>query len=430
MKKTPVLFSVLMILALLSGCTSLKRYKSATFKAADNSLVGMDLFGYQLTPSETSPAGKNLWELSASAQTQLIQILDARYPDNTQFIQALNYEYLTAGAVPYDDYTGKNLRMVFTISKKRNYAALRGGVQAGHFSPADRIEYLKFSLKIPAETNLRFTEWNRFSTEYGEIEIGDISFTRSLDLDAEGTIAERADLDGAVSLDRTEKQKVRSRYLKLNGSISEHQIEIEEEGTREIDLTGNVIVDVSVDFSAFPERITVPLFSRDEQAGEGASGLEALTFIDVLVPRMEDIPDTITGILELEYVYRHVRSGWKTFQEWDDRVEYYTGTVRKAIPLFYREDYLPSFYCIGTDLVDRNALKIRTAPGRTYPLQFRSYSDASEFFHWLNALSVSEADVADGITIGSHTLMFEGRPLTGERLTGISGLKVMPVFGD
>ncbi|HER07952.1 MAG TPA: hypothetical protein ENO20_03485, partial [Bacteroides sp.] len=313
MKKTPVLFSVLMILALLSGCTSLKRYKSATFKAADNSLVGMDLFGYQLTPSETSPAGKNLWELSASAQTQLIQILDARYPDNTQFIQALNYEYLTAGAVPYDDYTGKNLRMVFTISKKRNYAALRGGVQAGHFSPADRIEYLKFSLKIPAETNLRFTEWNRFSTEYGEIEIGDISFTRSLDLDAEGTIAERADLDGAVSLDRTEKQKVRSRYLKLNGSISEHQIEIEEEGTREIDLTGNVIVDVSVDFSAFPERITVPLFSRDEQAGEGASGLEALTFIDVLVPRMEDIPDTITGILELEYVYRHVRSGWKTF---------------------------------------------------------------------------------------------------------------------
>lgn len=428
MKKAPLLFSGLFILLLLTGCTSLKRYRSATFKARDNTLAGMDLFGYQLTPSGTSPAGKNLWELSASAQTRLIQILDSRYPDNSQFISALNHEYLTEEAIPSYDYTRKNLRMVFTISRERDYPSLKGGSLSGHFSPADRIEYLKFSLAIPDDYNLHFTEWNRYGTEYGEIEIGDISFTQSLDLEAEGTVYERVDLDGTASLRRTEKQEIRSRYLKLNGSISENKITIEEEGTREIDLTGNVIVDVSVEFDAFPERITVPLFSGTGKTAEDTTRVAALQFMDVLVPRIEEAPDTIRAVLELDYVYRHVKSGWKTFQEWDDHVEYYTGSIRKEIPLFHRDDYLPSFYCIGTDRDEKKAVKTRSAPGRTYPLYFRSYSDASRFCEWLTGYPAS-VDQADEIIIGTDTLIFDGKPMTGGRVID-ELLKVMPVYSS
>jgi len=430
MKKASLVLSGLVVLFLLTGCTSLKRYSSATYKAVDNTLVEMDLFGYQLIPSGIFPAGKNLWELSASAQTRLIQILDARYPDNTQFIHALNHEYLTEEAVPCYDYTRKKLRMVFTISKKRNYTVLKGNSLSGNFSPADRIEYLKFSLKIPDNYNLRFTEWNRYATEYGEIEIGDISFTRSLDLEAEASATGQVDLGGTGSLGRSEGQEIKSRYLKLNGSISKNTIEIEEEGTREIDLTGNVIVDVSVEFSAFPERITIPLFSLKARTGEDTSRVAALQFMDVLVPRMEEVPDTIRAILELDYIYRHVRSGWKTYQEWDDHVEYYTGSIRKEIPLFHREDYLPVFYCIGTDRGERRTVKIRSAPGQTYPLQFRSYSDASRFSDWLTDYSASAGTAGDEITIGKDTLVLDGIPLTRDRVARGYRLKVMPVYGD
>ncbi len=429
MKRGHYIISLLCILLVLTGCTTLKRYRSATYQAVDNSLVGMDLFGYQLTPSGTAPEGRNLWELSASAQTQLIQILDDRYPDNAQFIQALNQEYLSDPAGPVYDYTKKNLRMVFTISKRRDYASLSGGYPSGHFSPADRIEYLQFSLSIPEETHLRFTEWNRFTTEYGEIEIGDISFTRSLDLEAEGVLPEEVDLGSSGFFGRTERQKVRSRYLILNGSIGEHRIEIGEEGTREIDLTGNVIVDVSVEFSPFPERITVPIFNTAGHSPVDTGAVAALRFMDVVVPRMEEAPDTICAVLEMNYVYRHVRSGWKTYQEWDDRVEYYTGSVSKKIPLFYKEDYLPSFYCIAAGEDEKEALRVRAVPEMIYPLQFRSYPEATSFFNWLHTQAAPELEEEEPIAIGSHVLIHDGVPLTRNSLNRLNDLKVMPVFG-
>ncbi|MCK4745981.1 MAG: hypothetical protein KAT15_03060, partial [Bacteroidales bacterium] len=255
--RTPTMLvagSILLVIA--SGCTSVKRFKSATYKGQDDSLVDMALFGARLDAPGVEMKGRNLWDLSASAQTQLIQILDGRYPDNEQFTGAMNQEYLVKGTDPVMDYTTSNLRMVFTISRKNDFSSIKEGT--GRFSPADRIEHLKFTLEVSPESNLHFTGWNRYTTEYGEIEIADVSFSRSLALETEYS-DETAGGKAQGSFSRSEDQAVRSRYLKLNGSISGRKLEIEEEGTREIDLTGNVIADVSLEFDGFPERITIPL---------------------------------------------------------------------------------------------------------------------------------------------------------------------------
>ncbi len=435
MKKLSFLLSGFLLLFFITGCTSVKRFKSATYKAQDNSLVDMNLFNYSLKAAGSETSGKNLWELSASAQPQLIQILNSRYPDNEQFTRALNHEYMVDGSVPTFDYTSMDLGMVFTISKLRDYSVINDG--SGRFSPADRIEYLKFSLEIPDHYNLYFTKWNRYVTEYGEIEIADVSFTRSLELEAEGSVKEKTDIAGKGTISRGEKQGIRSRYLKLNGSISDTRIEIEEEGTREIDLSGNVIADVSLKFSGFPERLTIPLFSGGKQDGDkkdgawpGSPAVDALKFVDVLVPRMKDAPDTIKAVLELDYVYRHVQSGWKTYQEWDDHVEYYTGTVKKEIPLFTKKDYLPLFYCIGTEHPQKRAMKIRTGAGKEYPLQFKDYSDASGFFMWLVNLPGhgDEPESGKAIKIGENTLLFNGKPITPDKVISEADLKVLPVY--
>ncbi|MFO7935862.1 MAG: hypothetical protein R6U78_17490, partial [Bacteroidales bacterium] len=115
-------------------------------------------------------------------------------------------------------------------------------------------------------------------------------------------------------------------------------------------------------------------------------------------------------------------------QEWDDHVEYYTGSLRKEIPLFHRQDYVPSFYCIGTEGQERKIVKIRSGTDRTYPLQFRSYSDALRFFDWLRGHSDSREVPGDKITIGQDTLVFDGIPLTREQVSYETGLKVMPVY--
>lgn len=425
MKKPSLLLSVFLLLILFSGCSSVKRYQSAEWKGQDNSLVDMELFGARLEHLSAEDLEKNLWDLSASAQTQLIQILNERYPDNEQFIGALSKEYLTGSKFSDLDLTRKDLRMVFTISRERDYRALNE--TSSRFSPADRIEHLKFSLELPLEYNLSFVRWNRYSTEYGEIEIADVSFSASLDLDADGML-KQTDVGGKSSFSRSEQQELKTRFLKLNGSISDRVIGIEEEGTREIDLTGNVIADVSLEFLGFPERIALPVFSGVSEITGGETGLSGIRFVDVLVPRMEEVPDTIQASLTLEYVYRHVQSGSRTFAEWDDQVEYYTGLVKKQVPLFLKSDYLPGFYCIADRLDRSELLKIRQGEDREFLLQFVSHQDASRIVEWLEGIpDIGGDETIAPLVVGRSSLYFKGKSLSGEEASKISW-KVVPVY--
>ena len=123
-------------------------------------------------------------------------------------------------------------------------------------------------------------------------------------------LSDKTDIGLNVSVRKEEDQEIRSRFLKLNGKISEQKIEIEEEGTREIDLTGNVIADVAVEFAGFPERITIPLFADGDGNNNRLPEVTALKFVDVVVPQIQAAFDTIRAILLCDYVYRHVQSGW------------------------------------------------------------------------------------------------------------------------
>jgi len=419
-------YTWMLVIALLinSGCTTVKRFKTASYVGEDHALVDMSLFGARLDEPSPGSEVKDLWDLSASAQTQMIQILHERYPDNAQFTAALNREYLRKGTGPVTDMTTRDLQMVFTISKDRDYSQL--GNRDGTFSHADRIEYLKFSLEIPPEFNLHFTGWNRYATEYGEIKVADMSFSRSLDLDAD-LDAELVEGGARGSISRSEEQVINTRYLKLNGFISDRRIEIEEEGTRGTDLTGNVTANVSMVFDAFPERITIPLFTGKEW--DGAPGVSALKFTDVMVPRLEEAPEVVEAALSLEYIYRHVISGEKTFQEWDDRVAYYSGKIEKRVPLFSRSEVVPRFYCIGSDADSREVIRVRTPAGEEFLLQFADYGMAMRFFDWLARESgYPDQPAGSPVEIGRHTLIFRDRPLTWHTLAGGDPVKVMPVY--
>ena len=139
------LFAGSVLLFSLCGCTSVKRFKTAAYKGEDNRLVEVDLFHTRLSADPAAVKEKNLWTLSANAQTRLIQILGERYPDNEQFMSVLSGSYGTDDD-QWEDYSRKDLRMVFTLSKSRDYEVLNDS--RGRFSPADRIECFSLSLEI------------------------------------------------------------------------------------------------------------------------------------------------------------------------------------------------------------------------------------------------------------------------------------------
>lgn len=428
-------FFVLLLMAgmlFATTCTSIKRYKSIEITGKDSTLADINLFGFRLSQAKPEKQRKSLWDLSADAQTQFLRILNSRYPDNEMFFSSLNYEYMNGqDEMLSNDYATRDLRLIFSVSRKRDYSK-EGNFSRTVLSPADRIEYLKISLKIPEKINLRFTGWNMYTTEYGSVDIADVSFSRSFDLGESASLNAgkeplqgTAAVEGKSSFSRKEDQKIRYRYLKLNGNISGKKIEMEEEGTREIDLTGNIIADVSLEFKKFPESLTTITCLKDSTGKFNDPDRIKINFTDVVVPYLVKPEDTIKVNVKMDFIYRNVGHGRRTFQEWDDRVKYFTGSVEKEFPLFTRSDYVPHFYCIGTDCTQKELLKVKSADGSTEALKFRSYSEATAFYEWLRQYVYREGNQEKAIRIGRDTLKYQSTDLTPEKFKRDSCFKVL-----
>lgn len=419
----------------MESCTTLSRYKSAKDSETDNTLADIDLFGIKLSEAKPEKDGKSLWDLSADAQSQFLKILNSRYPDNEMFINSMNFEYMKGGTeILSNDFAKKELRLIFSVSKKRDYSEISDLLKTG-LSPADRIEYLKISLEIPGKTNLRFTGWNMYTTDYGSVDIADVSFSRTLDQGvsaslSSGSLPVRGNtlIESSSSVNRKEDQAIKYRYLKLNGRINEKKIEMEEEGTREIDLTGNIIADVSVEFDRYPEVITWIAGLRDSAGKFNEPEALVLNYSDVVVPYLINREDTIKAVVKMNYIYRNVGKGRKTFQEWDDRVKYFSGNIEKIFLLFTGSSYMPHFYCIGTDCPQKELLKINSASGNPVTLKFRTYREATSFYEWLKYYFSKNGHKGKTVNIGGKTVMFKDGDLTADRVIGDTCFRVLTYY--
>ncbi len=437
MKRGLIITLTIPLIAISVTCSTLKRYKSVDAPGVNNSLAGIDLFGYRLSGASPENAGKTLWDLSADAQSQYIKILNSRYPDNDKFMEAMSFKYLNEEATPVsEDFVSKDLRLIFSVSKIRDY---RKDISSSrlNLSSADRIEYLKITLNIPEGSPVRFTGWNMYTTEYGSVDIADISFSRTLELAASGTLlSDKNESGGEISsggkslVSSKEEQSLKYRYLRLNGRLNYNEIEMEEEGIREIDLTGNIIADVSVQFDKFPEILTVITGLKDSSGKFNDPEKFRIKYYDVTVPGMEKLKDTIYAILKMDYLFRNVLKGRRTFPEWDDRIKYYSGTVTKTIPLFISDDYVPDFYCIGTDGLPgkRDVLKLSAPSGKVYSMIFRTRPEATAFQEWLIHYFKNAGNNGKPLRIGEQTLKFRDGDLTAGLFAEHSGFMILPLY--
>jgi hypothetical protein len=428
---------------LATACSTVRRYSSADHTqrekpiflargADEDSLrVRMDISDSKISNPAPSSEGKSLWDLGNEGQKELITILSERYKDNDKFTEVLNTQYLsddggTGGAI---DYVRKNVRIVFSISRWHPYQIM-GKVNG--FSPADRIEYLKYKLTLDdSASTIKFTSWNKYGTAYGSINIADVNFQESLSASAgagnSAGIVTGGSGSGAgvsASASKAEAQKVRYRYIQLNGSISNKSLQLESEGTREVDLAGNVTADVTMEFDAFPEVLYTISKVKNDSGIFLQPGEVHLSETVALVPKETTI-HSIRALLTYDYAYRHVEKGDKTFYEWDDKVKYVTGTVSKEVTLMKAKDILPPFCCLkfqcDTSTHNKNFIKIRNlAAGlgvQETNLAFPSQSAANSFITWLVSYKCSPAELDQPIKLkNGYALWYNGSFLTRQRI--------------
>ncbi len=376
----------LVLLLLLSGCSvvqlfessKIKRYKNVKYeklKLNERDLVDIELFSSKISKKPTIKRTKSLWDLKGEGQAELVKTLDKRNGKEKEFLNALNNSYMKANSL-IRDYTNLNLKMIFSISKLRNYAKLAEENKKDStkpvFSDADRIAYLKFVVKRLESTPFKFVSWNKFETEYKTINIGDVTFDQNFSFTgginatttdsssntrvtgddtvlSSGANVLNPTLSGTASTNTKEFQKISYRYLALNGSLTEDSIVIEQEGVREIDLAGNVVVDVTLKFDGYSTDIADFSYTKVKNEMGKVPAKVSLKLNTVKLPYYDRLQDLYL-LLDYEYVYRHVtnRKGQKTFYEWDDRIKYYEGSKSNStFKVLSVNDYLPEFYELG-----------------------------------------------------------------------------------
>jgi hypothetical protein len=432
--KAKKLISLALLCWLIFSCTSLRRYNSAEICGTDNSLADVSLFGLKLADANPAPSAKTLWDLSADAQSQFIKILNNRFPDNSEFLRAMNLVYVNSLIDPLPtDLLTKDLRLVLSVSKQRGYTG-RTGSGAAVLSPADRIEYLKLTLRLPDSSGLHFRYWNHFSTEYGTIDIGGVSFSRSIDANFSGensieTGARTADiLAGAkTNILRKEDQQIRYRYILLNGRIRDNMLEAEEEGTREIDLTGNLLADVSLGFDGAPLIVSRLQDLTDSLGRFNPPRKITLRTEELSVPVYRRLSDTIFAELNMDYVFRCVSRGQRTFQEWDDHVKYYKGTVSRQVALMTAGDYVPQFFLIGDGKAESESCLIHIAGnGKSVPLVFRSGQEAESFLKWMSSHFSHPENAFRPVGISGYKFILQTDTLNGSSWSKYNGIRVIP----
>ncbi|UWY27426.1 hypothetical protein N4T20_17050 [Flavobacterium sp. TR2] len=433
----------LCLLFVITGCTTVKRYKSIADSKEDNaSRVDLSIFGLKIEPATAVDNSKTLWDLSGEGQAELIKNFALRSTDTDKLTALLNTKYLKASEKPSSDFTSKNIQMIFSVKKNRDFVKIKDSNPP--YTSADRIEYLQFSLTIPKSIPLKFVKWNKFVTEYGSADVADLTFNQSLEATAgtgisTATTSEKTDGSSKTTasggttpyvsvkgtITKNEVQKVKYRYVALNGKMQEKSIDIEQEGMREIDLTGNIATDLSMKFDEMPQILfKISDYKKANGTYSSEEELKAEPYT-VMVPDMQAYPDSITAKLKYSYAYRHVKKGAETFYEWDDVIEYYNcKDEEKDIVLFRRKDFAPDFYTISKKGEDQTPSEERTRiviqsliePSDIYELVFDSYDSAQNFKNWL--LKFKPAKKGDSIKIGEdYQLLMRKNNLPDAKLT-------------
>ncbi len=428
---------ILLVSCFINGCslfhrgTLLKHYKSAGYIDCDKDstndickgreFVKMGLFSSTEIGEEERETAKTIWNLLGEGQAALIEKLNQRYKENDTFKKELDNKYIKVEE-SYD-FTVKKVRLVISTKK-----LIDNNPKSATYSLADRIQNLKFKITFK-DTGVTFLKWNKFTTEFGEIDLGDITYERNaeatLGAGSDETVA-KAEIKGGVT--RSEEVKLRRNYAKLNGMFSKDSLVVYLQGTREIDLDGNITIEATLKFKE-KKGYFIDMGNLKKLKGNYLHFDSVQPSFQVkLVPEYtETKPLTIS--FDYHYSYRHVIKNANTYDESDDKVTFIDGSGQdNSVILLNNNEIFPDRYSIFSDdsipleLHNPDILNVKNShesykvecasKPSDIPLWFCSEEQAAEFYGCLRYWGKMNPSDETIIRIGCYELRWAGNPFT------------------
>jgi hypothetical protein len=393
----------------LAACESElpRRYKAMTMErqASGAPLVRASAFVIEKPESGEEPG---VLQLDAEGQASLITAVSAMENTAKGLYQQLAKGFARQPMREVIDRSKITRRIVFSTQK--------AGLAA---EPADRISRLEFNLEgLP--DGLQFHQWNRFETEYGEVDLGKIGLKKGAELSAKlsptfggGLNAGEAGI--TVSRELSEEINLRQRFIGLTGTLDAQRATLVQEGVTGIDLSGNTSIDLTVAFdrdALDPERV-VRFDSFRTNKGLKTADEVSYRVIPLHVPSYtlvcEKLAQGIRTRLAGSYVLRHVRKGSATIMEGDDVVVFARGdldiTPREMLFMSHEQlNQLRARFFIHSLRSEGENLAIdHSRQDPNLPLDFATYEEAEEFIDWIGR--------QNAVTVGGRQLKLNQKPL-------------------
>jgi hypothetical protein len=406
----------------INAQTTLKRYKCLSEGSADNNLVEIKIASTAISSSTPTPTYKTIFDLSERGQAA---VLSNR--TNDQVSEILNKKFLLDQPKKGKnvDLTNRNIRITFSIGRKTNY-------KEKGFNAYDRIEDLKYDFEIDNSIDpmVKFIKWDKYTTEYGTLDIGTLEYNRSFSasLDITGKIAANTSLKENKKIDDNnstesstsfgpelsgtaktgysnsskENQSIKQRYIQLTGAFGERKFNIHQQGTRETELAGNVSIDLTISLPKDEAFIASLSNLFDESNLPKPSSQVKLDINRYYIPDVNKIKNDITGDLSYEYAVRHIEKKANTFAEFDDKISFITGSKKSNQIIIKKQDLIVPIYFLKVPI--SNVSKELKVDGKV--LQFLSYDEALEFKTWL-LFSINSIPTNGDLTISNRNITFE-----------------------
>lgn len=402
MKK--ILCITLACVLLLSSCNFsgklTRRYKKIAY-SHNNSFISdnVEVNAFVLDKDKATPASKSIFDLSPKAQAALIAEVSKKEAATDPFIAGLVKSLLakTNTASEVIDYSQFDRKIVVSV---RN---------TGH-QPADRIAKINVGIDLGSTAKVKLASCSRLSTEYQNLDLGKLNYsnTQSGELGAKitGGVNSEAgieaggvtanvkpnlsgEINGKLNASRSFSEEVllKQRMVALNASISENKLSLYEEGVSGIDLTGNIIADVTL---GVEDLAVDKVFSFGDllKADNSLNDAAALKVNEKLII-YPNLTSDVTATVSFSADYRYVVSGDKTISEADDKVNLYYGNYLYTRPtiLIPQSKLKPKLWIISFEDVAGGLpvqIKSPVATGAG-ELVFNSFNDARDFANWLKA---------------------------------------------